>query len=200
MPFVSLHDVMVRCGSSICVGRYSLYVDSHAKRTIALIPHWTTMRLGVGDRAAGSACGSGAWQFNLHGESSMSVVARVSVTNRKSASVHELAGTGPRTDPNGREKRRKDWGLLERLEAENLELRNRAIELELQIQTLRQVGGSEVRSARGRMHKQGAAVRTSWGSGGVSRITSRRRPKDLLDRSGAGLMIACASALSTIVK
>jgi hypothetical protein len=92
----------------------------------------------------------------------MSVVARASVTNRKSASVHELAGTsgtGPRTDPNGREKGRKDWGLLERLEAENLELRNRAIQLELQIQTLRHVGGSEVRSARGGMRQEGAASR-----------------------------------------
>jgi hypothetical protein len=77
----------------------------------------------------------------------MSVVARAIVTNRQSASVHELAGTGgtgPRTD---------DWGLLERLEAENLELRNRAIQLELQIQTLRHVGGSEVGSARGRMRQ-----------------------------------------------
>jgi hypothetical protein len=92
----------------------------------------------------------------------MSVVARASVTNRKSASVYELGGTGPRTDPNGREKRRKDWGLLERLEAENLELRNRAVELELQIQTLRHVGGSEVRPARGRMRPQGAASRRRW--------------------------------------
>src|SRR5262245_34046462 len=113
----------------------------------------TEMRLGAGDRVVGSACGSGAWPFNLHGESSMSVVARASVTNRKSGSVHEFAGgAGPRTDSNSREKRRKDWGLLERLEAENLELRNRAIQLELQIQTLR--GGSEVRSARGRMSDQ----------------------------------------------
>jgi hypothetical protein len=89
----------------------------------------------------------------------MSVVARASVTNRKSASVHELAGTGGTGPRNGREKRRQDWGLLERLEAENLELRNRAIQLELQIQTLRHVGGSEVRSARGGMRQEGAASR-----------------------------------------
>ena len=87
----------------------------------------------------------------------MSVVARASVTNRKSASVYELAGTGSSTDPNGREKRRKS--LQERLEAENLELRNRAIQLELQIQTLRHVGGSEVRSARDGMRQEGAASR-----------------------------------------
>ena len=109
----------------------------------------------------------------------MSEIARISLYNgKKSASVHELArtgGTGPRTDSNGRE-RRNDWALLERLEAENLELRSRAIQLALQIQTLRDVGGSEVRSARGRMRKQ-AVVRPSCGSGGVSGITSRRRPK-----------------------
>jgi hypothetical protein len=52
--------------------------------------------------------------------------------------------------------------VLERLEAENRELRNRAIQLELQIQTLRHVGGSEVRSARGRMRQQGAASRRRW--------------------------------------
>jgi hypothetical protein len=80
-----------------------------------------------------------------------SVVARASLFNeKKSASVHELGrtgGTGPRTDPNGREIR-KDWDLLERLEAENLELRNRAAQLALQIEILRHVGRAEVRSAR----------------------------------------------------
>ncbi len=80
-----------------------------------------------------------------------SVVARASLFNeKKSASVHELGrtgGTGPRTDPNGREMR-KDWDLLERLEAENLELRNRAAQLALQIQILRHVGRAEVGSAR----------------------------------------------------
>jgi hypothetical protein len=109
----------------------------------------------------------------------MSVVARASLFNeKKSASVHELAGTGatgPRTDPNGREMR-KGWDLLEQLEAENLELRNRAVQLALQIQTLRHVGRAEVRSARDCVRKQGEFVRASSGSGGVSDITSRRAP------------------------
>jgi hypothetical protein len=109
----------------------------------------------------------------------MSVVARSSLFNgKKSASVHELAGTGatgPRTDPNGREMR-KGWDLLEQLEAENLELRNRAVQLALQIQTLRHFGRAEVRSARHCVRKQGKFVRASSGSGGVSDITSRRAP------------------------
>jgi hypothetical protein len=108
----------------------------------------------------------GTWRFNPRGECSMSEIARISVSNgKKSASVHELAGaggTGPRTDPNGRD-RRHDWDLLERLEAENLELRNRAVQLALQIQTLR-------------LRKPDASGRASCGSGGVSSITSRRRP------------------------
>jgi hypothetical protein len=78
----------------------------------------------------------------------MSGIAHASLSNsRKSASIRGLArnrGTGPRTDPHGRD-RRKDRHLLERLEAENRELRNRAIQLALQIQVLRHVGGSEVR-------------------------------------------------------
>jgi hypothetical protein len=77
----------------------------------------------------------------------MSGIARAGVSNgKKSASILELArtgGTGPRTDGEGR----NDRGLLERLEAENLELRNRAVQLALQIETLRRVGRSEVRSA-----------------------------------------------------
>jgi hypothetical protein len=109
----------------------------------------------------------------------MSVVARASLFNeKKSASVHELAGTGAtgaRTDPNGREMR-KGWDLLERLEAENLELRNRAVQLALQIQTLRRVGRSEVRSAPRYVRKQGEFVRAPSGSGGVSDITWRRAP------------------------
>jgi hypothetical protein len=74
MPFVSLHHVMVRCGSSICVGRYSIYVNSHVKRSIALIPHgnavggweivWLALHAGRGGMAVQSArrvfneCGS----------------------------------------------------------------------------------------------------------------------------------------------
>ena len=110
----------------------------------------------------------------------MSVVARASLFNeKKSASVHELAvtgATGARTDPNGREMR-KGWDLLERLEAENLELRNRAVQLALQIQTLRHhVGRPEVRSAPHCVRKQSEFVRAPSGSGGVSDITSRRAP------------------------
>jgi hypothetical protein len=75
----------------------------------------------------------------------MSGIARASLSNgKKSASVLELArtrGSGPRTDPSGREAR-KDRSLLERLEAENRELRNQAIQLALQIQVLR----SDIRS------------------------------------------------------
>lgn len=77
----------------------------------------------------------------------MSVIARVGVSNgKKSGSVLELArtgGSGPRPD----RERRGDRGLLERLEAENLELRNRAVQLALQIRALRRVGRSEIRSA-----------------------------------------------------
>ena len=77
----------------------------------------------------------------------MSGIARAGVSNgKKSASVLELArtgGTGPRTGGEGR----NDRDLLERLEAENLELRNRAVQLALQIRTLRRVGRSEARSA-----------------------------------------------------
>ena len=77
----------------------------------------------------------------------MSGIARVGLSNgKKSASVLELArtgGTGPRTLREPRE----DQDLLERLEAENLQLRKRAVQLALQIQTLRRVGRSEIRSA-----------------------------------------------------
>jgi hypothetical protein len=70
----------------------------------------------------------------------MSRIARVSLSDgKKSASVLELAwtrGTGPRTDRRAREWR-NDRNLLERLEVENRELRNEAIQLMLQIQVLR---------------------------------------------------------------
>jgi hypothetical protein len=69
----------------------------------------------------------------------------VSISNgRKSASVIEFARTGEACRPI---EKRDDRDLLERLEAENLALRSCAVQLALQIQTLRRVGRSEVRSA-----------------------------------------------------
>ena len=123
------------------LGVVPVVCGSDVKPTIALISD-CTMRLRVGDRAVGFACALGDMSVQYTGSFSMSVVARASLFNeKKSASVHELAGTGatgPRTDPNGREMR-KGWDLVERLEAENLELRNRAVQLALQIQILRRV-------------------------------------------------------------
>ena len=81
------------------------------------------------------------------GVSSMSAAARANPSNgKKSASVLELARTGEgvsRADRDGRD----DRDLLERLEAENRELRNWAVQLALQIQILRRIGRSDVRSA-----------------------------------------------------
>lgn len=82
----------------------------------------------------------------------MSGIARATLSNdRKSASVLELAPirrSGPRKDLGGRDWH-KDRTLLDRLEAENRELRNQAIQLALQIQMLRRIGKSETRSGRG---------------------------------------------------
>jgi hypothetical protein len=86
----------------------------------------------------------------------MSGIARATLSNgRKSASVLELAPirrSGPRKDPGDR-----DWrtnrNLLERLEAENRELRNQAIQLALQIQVLRRVRRSETKSTGSRTPK-----------------------------------------------
>jgi hypothetical protein len=93
----------------------------------------------------GQGCSVGDRLFNrnleIGGESSMSITARarLSSNGKKSASVLEFAptrGSGRRTDPKARE-RRNGLTLLERLEAENQELRNQAIQLALQIQALR---------------------------------------------------------------
>ena len=81
------------------------------------------------------------------GESSMSATARANLCNgKKSASVLELARTGEAVSRADRDSR-DDQDLLERLEAENLELRNWAVQLALQIQILRRIGRSDVRSA-----------------------------------------------------
>ena len=86
----------------------------------------------------------------------MSGIARATLSNgRKSASVLDLAPirrSGPRKGPDGRDWH-KDRTLLERLETENRELRNQAIQLALQIQVLRRIGKSELRSAGGRAPK-----------------------------------------------
>jgi hypothetical protein len=74
----------------------------------------------------------------------MSAAARANLYNgKKSASVLELARTGEAVSRADRDHR----DLLERLEAENLELRNWAVQLVLQIQILRRIGRSEVGSA-----------------------------------------------------
>jgi hypothetical protein len=74
----------------------------------------------------------------------MSGIARASLSNgKKSASVLAWTGeAGPRTDRD----RRNDRDLVEYLEAENLALRSWAVQLALQIQSLRRVGSSEARS------------------------------------------------------
>jgi hypothetical protein len=54
--------------------------------------------------------------------------------------VARFRGIGPRTDRNGRDKH-KDPKLIETLEAENLELRNLAIQLAFDIQNLRRTSG-----------------------------------------------------------
>ena len=113
----------------------------------------------------------------------MSRIARASLSNgKKSASVLEMAptrGGGRRTDPKARG-RRHDWTLIERLEAENRELRKRAIELALQIQTLHKGGRSEDRSA-GAPHQWDAFASASRQArhAGASVATRRRRPNRL---------------------
>jgi hypothetical protein len=101
----------------------------------------------------------------------MSGIARATLSNgRKSASVLELAPirrSGPRKDLGGRDWH-KDRTLLDRLEAENRELRNQAIQLALQIQMLRRIG----KSARGRATSVSPEVRAV----GIPTATSRRRP------------------------
>jgi hypothetical protein len=76
----------------------------------------------------------------------MSAAARANLCNgKKSASVLELARTGEAVSRTDRDSHDQD--LLERLEAENRELRNWAVQLALQIQILRRIGRSDVRSA-----------------------------------------------------
>jgi hypothetical protein len=77
----------------------------------------------------------------------MSAAARANLCNgKKSASVLELARTGEAVSRADRDSG-DDQDLLERLEAENLQLRNWAVQLALQIQILRRIGRSEVGSA-----------------------------------------------------
>jgi hypothetical protein len=79
----------------------------------------------------------------------MSGIARASLSNgRKSASILDPAGTRLGARPRGREWHH-DRNLLERLEAENRDLRNRVIQLAFQIQILRHAGsaGDRARSA-----------------------------------------------------
>jgi hypothetical protein len=82
----------------------------------------------------------------------MSGIARASLSNgRKSAAILDLAGT--RQTRLGARPRGREWhhdrNLLERLEAENRDLRNRVIQLAFQIQILRHAGsaGDRARSA-----------------------------------------------------
>ena len=104
----------------------------------------------------------------------MSGIARATLSNSgKSASVLELAPirrSGPRKDPGGRDWHR-DRTLLDRLEAENRELRNQAIQLALQIQMLRRIGKSEPRSGRGHTPSASREARAI----GIPTATSRRR-------------------------
>src|SRR5262245_2879439 len=107
----------------------------------------------------------------------MSRIARASLSSgKKSASVLEMMtrGGGRRTDPKARV-RRHDWTLIERLEAENRELRNQAIELALQIQTLHKGGRSEDRSAGAPQWGAFACASREARDAGASVATSRRR-------------------------
>jgi hypothetical protein len=71
-------------------------------------------------------------------------------------------GIGPRTDRNGRDKH-KDPKLIETLEAENLELRNVAIQLAFDIQNLRRTSGvrKQARSCGTETPSPAAAMRKS---------------------------------------
>jgi len=104
----------------------------------------------------------------------MSGIARATLSNSgKSASVLELAPirrSGPRKDSGGRDWHR-DRTLLDRLEAENRELRNQAIQLALQIQMLRRIDKSEPRSVRGHAPSDSRDARAV----GVPTATLRRR-------------------------
>jgi hypothetical protein len=108
----------------------------------------------------------------------MSRIARASLSNgKKSASVLEMAptrGGGRRTDPKARG-RRHDWTLIERLEAENRELRKQAIELARQIQTLHKGGRSEDRFAGAPQCDAYASASRQARDAGASVATSRRR-------------------------
>ena len=138
----------------------------------------------------------------------MSEIARISLYNgKKSASVHELArtgGTGPRTDSNGRE-RRNDWALLERLEAENLELRSEPSNSRSRFKPCamladRRSGRLGLACANRQWYvlpADPAPFRVSHRGDGRK---DRHDPAVIVVVLGAGLMIACASALPTIVK
>src|SRR6266487_646491 len=137
----SLCYMMCRCGArpNDMIRRYVCCTCRHVKPAIAVV----RPRNAVGGRSRACACAQRTGLFG-RGQScsiatrrfaenlQMSGIARASLSNgKKSASVLELArtrGSGPRTDPSGREAR-KDRSLLERLEAENRELRNQAIQL-----------------------------------------------------------------------
>jgi hypothetical protein len=111
----------------------------------------------------------------------MSGRARATLSNgRKSSSVHELGRirkSGPPNDHSGRDGR-KDRTLLERLEAENRELRNQAIQLALQIQVLHSVSKSETRSRGSRAPKRESCPPAADEPGpvGMPAATSRLRP------------------------
>ena len=81
----------------------------------------------------------------------MSGIARARLSNDKlSASILALARVrekGSRTD-HSRPEGHSDLNLLERLEAENRELRNRVVQIALQMQVLRHAGRPKGRKVR----------------------------------------------------
>ena len=106
----------------------------------------------------------------------MSGIARATLSSGKK-SVLQLArtrGAGPRADSGGREGR-DDRNLLERLEAENQELRSQALQLARQIQVLRHCVRSEERPA-GHRPSQNAFASASRDA---RTTASRRRPNRL---------------------
>jgi hypothetical protein len=109
----------------------------------------------------------------------MSGIAHATISNRRKFApileIEAIRRSGARKDPGSRDWR-KDQTLLERLEAENRQLRNQAIQLALQIQVLRGVGTCEKKSASSRVPKRTSFPPASREAKrvGISAAASRR--------------------------
>src|SRR5262249_40962415 len=142
----------------------------------------------IGDRAVRSGTGLFNRNQEICGESSMSGIARATLSSSgKSASVLELAPirrSGPRKDPGGRDWHR-DRTLLDRLEAENRELRKPS--------SLRSRSKYYAATASPNRGPAAVAHRQPRAKRGLSAFRWRRRADDRrgrLDPSGIGLIDA----------